>query len=150
MQFNWILLFAFLPVNWQKLSNTISKSKNIISKVIICLNETMVGTNLPPKTVFMLLCVLSYLSHVRLFATLRTVARQALLFMWFSRQEYWSGLPCPSTGNFPHPGIKPRSPASSALQADSLPLSHQGSTPLISRSLPALLIAVPGSWLQRL
>ena len=36
----------------------------------------------------------------------------------FSRQEYWSGLPCPPPGNLPNPGIKPRSPA---LQVDSLP-----------------------------
>ena len=47
-----------------------------------------------------------------------TVARQAPLSMGFSRQEYWSGLPFPSPGNLPDPGIKPRSPA---LQADSLP-----------------------------
>ena len=42
----------------------------------------------------------------------------------FSRQEYWSRLPFPSPGDLPDPGIKPRS---LALQADSLPLSHQGS-----------------------
>ena len=42
----------------------------------------------------------------------------------FSGQEYWSGLPFPPLGDLPNPGIKPRSPA---LQADSLPLSHQGS-----------------------
>ena len=42
---------------------------------------------------------------------------QAPLSMGFSRQEYWSGLPCPSPGDLPDPGIKPRS---SALQADSL------------------------------
>ena len=71
-------------------------------------------------------CVLSCFSPVQLFATLWTVACQAPLFMGFSRQEYWSGLPCPSTGNFPHPGIKPRSPASSAFQADSLPLVPPG------------------------
>ena len=48
-----------------------------------------------------------------------------LLCPWgFSRQEYWSGLPCPPPGDLPDPGTKPRSPA---LQADSLPLSHQGS-----------------------
>ena len=41
------------------------------------------------------------------------------------RQEYWSGLPCPPPGDFPNPGIEPvASLASSALQADSLPLSH--------------------------
>ena len=42
----------------------------------------------------------------------------------FSRQEYWSGLPFPSPGDLPDPGIKPRSPA---LQADFYHLSHQGS-----------------------
>ena len=44
--------------------------------------------------------------------------------MEFSRQEYWSGLPCPPPGDLPDPGIKPVSPE---LQEDSLPLSHQGS-----------------------
>ena len=43
--------------------------------------------------------------------------------MEFSRQEYWSGLPFPSPGHLPNPGIKPRSPA---LQADSLPAEPQG------------------------
>ena len=51
------------------------------------------------------------LSHIRLFATPWTVAYQALLSMGFSRQEYWSGLPFPSPGDFPDPGIKPGSPA---------------------------------------
>ena len=40
-----------------------------------------------------------------------TVARQAPLSMEFSRQEYWSGLPFPSPGDFPDPGIEPGSPA---------------------------------------
>jgi len=43
--------------------------------------------------------------------------------MGFSRQEYWSGLPFPSPGDLPNPGIELKSPA---LQVDSLPLSHQG------------------------
>ena len=60
-------------------------------------------------------------------ATPWTVAPQAPLSMEFSRQEYWSGLPCPPSGDLPNPGIEPESPVSSALQADSLPLSHQGS-----------------------
>ena len=64
------------------------------------------------------------LSHVQLFATLWTVAYQAPPSMEFSRQEYWNGLPFPSPGDLPSPGIEPGSPA---LQADSLPLSHQGS-----------------------
>ena len=41
----------------------------------------------------------------------RTVARQAPLSMGFSRQEYWSGLPCPPPGDLPNPGTKRRSPA---------------------------------------
>ena len=57
------------------------------------------------------------LSRVRLFATPRTVARQAPPSMGFSRQEYWNGLPFSSPGDLPNPGIKPTSPA---LQADAL------------------------------
>ena len=57
------------------------------------------------------------LSHVWLFVTPWTVAHQAPLSMGFSRQEYWSGLPFPSPGYLPNPGIKPRFPA---LQANSL------------------------------
>ena len=63
------------------------------------------------------------LSHVRLFATLWTVAHQASLSIGFSRQEYWSGLPFPSPGDLPNPGIEPRSPA---LKADSLPSEPSG------------------------
>ena len=55
------------------------------------------------------------LSCVWLFSTLWTVARQAPLSMGFSRQEYWSGLPCPTPGNLPNPGIKPTSLISPAL-----------------------------------
>ena len=49
------------------------------------------------------------LSHVRLFATQWTVAHQAPLSMGFSRQEYWSGLPCPPPGDLSYPGIAPMS-----------------------------------------
>ena len=48
------------------------------------------------------------LSHVQLFVW--TVAHQASLFMEFFRQEYWSGLPFPSSGDLPNPGIDPVSP----------------------------------------
>ena len=58
------------------------------------------------------------LSHVRLFATPWTVAKQAPQSMEFSRGEDWSGLPFPSPGDLPNPGIEPRSPT---LQADALP-----------------------------
>ena len=66
-------------------------------------------------------------SHVRLFVTLWTRAHQASLSMGFFKQEYWSGLPCPPPGDFPSPGIESASPVVPALQANSLPLSHQGS-----------------------
>ena len=56
-----------------------------------------------------------------------TVAHQTPLFMRFSRQEYWNGLPCPPPGDLLNPGIKPEYPAATALQVDSLPLSHWGS-----------------------
>ena len=57
------------------------------------------------------------LSHVRLFETPWIVAHQASPSMGSSRQEYWSGLPFPSPGDLPDPGIKPESPA---LEADAL------------------------------
>ena len=57
------------------------------------------------------------LSRVQLYVTPWTVAHQAPLSIGFSRQEYWSGLPFPSPGDLPDPGIKPRSPT---LQADAL------------------------------
>ena len=51
--------------------------------------------------------------------------------MEFSKQEYWSGLPCPPPRDLPDPGIEPRS---AAFQADSLTLSHQGRPPLSLRT----------------
>ena len=70
------------------------------------------------------LCVLSRFTRVRRFATPWTIACRAPLSMGFSRQEYWSGLPCPPSGDLPDPGIEPVSPATPAFQADSLPLRH--------------------------
>ena len=57
-------------------------------------------------------------SHVRLFVIPWTVTYQTPPSMGFSRQGYWSGVPFPSSGDLPDPGIKPKSPA---LQADTLP-----------------------------
>ena len=56
-------------------------------------------------------------------ATPWTVACQAPLSLGFSRQEHWSGLPCPPPGDLPNSGIEPGSPA---LQADSLPSEPPG------------------------
>ena len=66
------------------------------------------------------------LSCVWLFVTPWTIAYQAPLSMGFSRQEYWSGLPVPSLGGLPDPGIKPGSPA---LQTDALPSGPPGKQP---------------------
>ena len=67
------------------------------------------------------------LIRVSLFATLWTVAYQAPPSMGFSRQEYWSGLPFPSPGDLPDPGIEPSSPA---LQADALNSDPPGKPPV--------------------
>ena len=65
---------------------------------------------------FIYLFIYSYvLSHVRLSATPWTVAHQARLSMGFPRQEYWRGLPFPSPGHLPNPGIEPGSPVSPVL-----------------------------------
>ena len=78
------------------------------------------------------------LSRVRLFATPWTAAHQAPRSMGFSRQEHWGGLPFPSPGNLPHPGIEP---GSLALQTDALPSEppgkprHEAIAHLIDRSV---------------
>ena len=77
----------------------------------------------PPTTA---LCTLS---HILLFATPRTVDRQASLSMESSRKEYWSGLPFPTSGNLPNPGVEPASSVS-PVQVNSLAMSHLGSPPL--------------------
>ena len=63
------------------------------------------------------------LSCVQLFATPWTVAYQVPLSIGFSRQRYWSGLPSPSRGDLPKPGMEP---GSSALQVDALPSEPPG------------------------
>ena len=55
------------------------------------------------------------LRHIRLFATLWTVAHQVPLSIGFTRQEYWSGLPFPPLGDLPFSGIEPKSPVSPEL-----------------------------------
>ena len=76
--------------------------------------------------IYLLLCVLhaihKLLQSCPTVCDPMTVAHQAPLSMGFSRQEYWSGLPCPSPGDLPKPGSKPRSPS---LQANSLPAEPQ-------------------------
>ena len=59
------------------------------------------------RWLLLLLLLRSRFSCVQLFKILWTVAHQAPLFMGFSRQEYWSGLPCPSSGDLPNSGVEP-------------------------------------------
>ena len=73
-----------------------------------------------------LMLVLSRFSRVHLYATLWIVAHQASLSMGFSRQEYWSGLPFPSPGNLPNPGIEPASLITPCWKAGSLLLAPPG------------------------
>ena len=56
----------------------------------------------------------------------------------FSRQECWSGSPCPPPGDPPNPGMEPTSPAAPALQADSLPLMPPGK-PQVEERLALIL-----------
>ena len=72
--------------------------------------EKFVGEFLDGKTLIYSRSEVKSLSRVQLFATLWTIAHQAPPSMEFSRQEYWSGLPLPSPGDLPDPGIEPGSP----------------------------------------
>ena len=60
-------------------------------------------------------CMPSHSGRVRLCVTLWTIAHQSPLFLGFSSQEYWSGMPCPPPGDLPDPGIEPTSLMSPAL-----------------------------------
>ena len=82
--------------------------------------------HLPADTVFIHKVKVKSLSRVQLFATPWIVAYQASPSMGFSRQKYQSGLPFPSPGYLPGPGIKPRSPS---LPADTLPSEPPGKPP---------------------
>jgi len=73
------------------------------------------------------------LSHVRLFATPWTVARQAPLSRGFSREEYWSGLPCPPPGLLPDPRIKHAFLTSPALAGEFFTI---GSLPIVPPEKP--------------
>ena len=95
----------------------------------------------PPETITPLLISYKKLSKITqsclTLCSPWTIAYQAPLSMEYSRQEYWSGLPFPSPGDLPDPGIEPRSPA---LQADALP---PGKSSLISYAAAAAAAAKP-------
>ena len=76
--------------------------------------------------------LLSHFRRDQLFEAPWTIALQAPVSTGFSRQECWGGLPFPSPGDLPDPGIEPTSLELPALQMDSLPLSHWGSNLVIT------------------
>ena len=88
--------------------------------------------------------MLSRFSRVWLFVTPQTVAHQASLSMGFSRQEHWSGLPCPPPGDLPDPGIEPSLLCRLHWQAVSLPLAPPGE-PKLSNTLSLHIMAFPHS-----
>ena len=74
----------------------------------------------------LIVAVLIRFSHIQPFATLWTIACLAPLSMGFSRQEYWSGSPCPLPADLPEPGTEPKSLNLLHWQVDSLPLVPPG------------------------
>ena len=100
-----------------------SSSSNRAILILLKLETCTIKTNVRAQS----------LSHVPLMVTLQTAAHQAPMSMAFSQQEHWSELQFPLPGDFTNSGIQTvASPASSALQPNSLPLSQQGSTLKIS------------------
>ena len=92
-----------------------------------------------------------WVSCVRLFATPWAAARQAPLSMRFSRQEYWSGLPCPPPGELPNPGIKPLSlkflASAGRFFTTELPGKPKGTTLEKRKPLQNTWNHLPSSWL---
>ena len=73
------------------------------------------------------MCVLSCISRVQLLVSLWAIDHQVPLFMGYSRQGYWSKLPCPPPGDLTDPAIKPMSLMSPALASGFFTTSHLGS-----------------------
>ena len=118
------LLTALTPICiWKQWEREREEWRQVKVQVSPVINVWLYRPELSRIGIFISVCWASSLSRVRLFATPRTVARQAPLSKEFSRQEYWSGLPCPPPGDLPNPGIQPRSPT---LQADSLSSEPSG------------------------
>ena len=87
------------------------------------------------KSCLVAVCVLNPFSYVQLLLTSWT-ACQAPMSMGFYRQEYWNGLPFPSSGDLSDPGIESVSLAAPVLQADSLQLSQEGSLVMVVNHIP--------------
>ena len=109
-------------VFWRKISSnqkfcTQSNKQSAFSFFDIGVSKNFFSTHpFPGSCCRMRACVLSHFSRIQFFVTLWTVAYQSPLSMGFSRQEYWSGLPCFPPGDLPDPGIEPAYLKSPALQ----------------------------------
>ena len=102
-------------IQWNVHKNTFPREKYSYTTSLLSTGLTL--CLVPHRASSTVTCVhaCKVVSVVWTFVTLRTVDHQALLFMGFSRQEYWNGLPCPPPGDFPDPGIEPLSPASAYI-----------------------------------
>ena len=96
----------FVIASWQEVIGSYEDGYSLIFNVLVSDMRRTIQSLWPVVKV-----KVKSLSHVQLFATPWTVAHQDPLSMGFSRQERWSGLPFPSPGDLPKPGIKPGSPA---------------------------------------
>ena len=119
------MLWCLCYLSWLIISFLIPTNDFHIQFCILFLTESLpncISVHILPR--FPLMNVMHVWMHAKplscvwLFVTPWTVVCQVPLSAGFSKQEYWSGLPCPPSGDLPKPGIKPRFPA---LQADSLP-----------------------------
>ena len=106
-------IFQARKLDWVAISFSKGSSQPRDGSRISCIARRVFTTE--PLGKPLCVCTLSHFSHVRLFATLWTVAHQDPLSTGFSRQEYWSGLPCPPPGDLLKPGIEPTSFTSPAL-----------------------------------
>ena len=101
-----------------------------ISPILTIKNFPILLMTPHPNSVY---CVCEHvLSHALFYVTPYTAARQAPLSMGFSRQEYWSGLPFPSLGDLPDPGIEPRSPTLAVKFFTTEPLEKQTHTKYVN------------------
>ena len=121
---NLSLLQGNFPI--QELNQGLLHCRQILYQIIILKKKNKVRKFPLPN---ILLLLLSHEVVSDSFVIPQTVTHQDPLSMGFPRQEYWSGLHFLLQGNLPNPGIKPTSPT---CQADSLPLSHLGSVPVIN------------------
>ena len=119
------------------ITDTIFKSTRQCTKN----NATRQSSSLFPRSSsqFVLCVCVKLLSYILLFATLRTMACQAPLSVGFSRQEYWSGIPCPPSGDLPDPRIELKSLTSPTLvQFSSVVQSCSTFCDSMNRSTPGL------------